>query len=67
VIMRSPLLSANPADIEQMAYDYVEARWGLRLDTKAGHIVRCLAEAYLAGARDHYRALICAKLLIERE
>jgi hypothetical protein len=67
VIMRSPLLSENPADIEQMAYDYVEARWGLRLDTKAGNIVRCLAEAYLAGALDHHRALICAKRLAERE
>jgi hypothetical protein len=67
VIMRSPLLSENPADIEQMAHDYVEARWGTRLDSATSDIVRwfgeCLAEAYLAGALDHRRALYAAKLL----
>ena len=71
MIMRSPLLSENPADIEQMAYDYVEARWGLRLDSEASDVVRwigvSLAEAYLAGALDHRRALDYAKLLAERQ
>jgi hypothetical protein len=71
VIMRSPLLSENPADIQQMAHDYVEAKWGTRLDTATGDIVRwfgeCLAEAYLAGALDHRRVLDCAKLLVERK
>jgi hypothetical protein len=69
--MRSPLLSKNPADIEQMAYDYVEARWGMRLDSATSTIARwlgeCLAEAYLAGALDHRRALDCAKPLVERK
>jgi hypothetical protein len=49
VIVRSPLLSEKPADIKQMAHDYVEARWGTRLDTATSDIVRwfgeCLAEA----------------------
>jgi len=71
VIMRSPLLSENPADIEQMAYDYVEARWGVRLDSETSDVVRWIGEslamAYLAGALDHRRALDCAKLLAERE
>ena len=71
MIMRSPLLSENPADIRQMADDYVEARWGLRFDTATSPIVRCLAEslaeAYLAGALDQCRALYSAKLLIERK
>jgi hypothetical protein len=70
MIMRSPLLSENPADIKQMAHDYVEARWGIRVDGAASYIGRwlgeCLAEAYLAGALDHRRALDCAKLLVER-
>ena len=71
VIMRSPLLSENPADIRQMAYDYVEARWGMRVDSVTSYAVRrlgeCLAEAYLAGALDHRRAIDCAKLLEERK
>jgi hypothetical protein len=71
VFMRSPLLSEDPADIKQMAYDYVEARWSTRIDTATSEIVRwfgeCLAEAYLAGALDHRRALDCAKLLLERK
>jgi hypothetical protein len=71
VIMRSPLLSENPADIEQMAHDYVEARWGLRLDSEMSDVVRWIAEslavAYLAGALDQRRALDCAELLAERE
>jgi len=71
MIMRSPLLSENPADIKQLAHDYVEARWGTRLDAATSEIVRwfgeCLAEAYLAGALDHRRALDCAKLLVERK
>ena len=70
-IMRSPLLSKNPADIEQMAYDYVEARWGIRVDSATSYVRRrlgkCLAEAYVAGALDHRRALDCAKLLVERK
>jgi hypothetical protein len=61
MIMLSPLLSGNPADIRQMAHDYVEAKWGMRLGTGTSPIVRCLveslAEAYLAGALDHARAL----------
>jgi hypothetical protein len=32
-VMLSPLLSENPADIKQRAFDYVEARWGLRGDS----------------------------------
>jgi hypothetical protein len=71
MIMLSPLLSENPADIRQMAHDYVEARWGMRLDTATSPIVRsiaeCLAEAYLAGALDHCRALSSAKSLMERK
>jgi hypothetical protein len=67
VFMRSPLLSENPADIKQMAMDYVEARWGTRIDTATSDLVRwfgeALAEAYLSGALDHRRALECAKLL----
>lgn len=54
-----------------MAHDYVEARWRTRVDTAANDMVRwfreCLAEAYLAGALDHRRALDCAKLLAERK
>jgi hypothetical protein len=69
--MRSPLLSENPADIQQMAFDYVEARWGMRVDSATSCVGRwlgkCLAEAYLAGALDHRRALDCAKLLVERK
>jgi hypothetical protein len=71
LLMRSPLLSENPADIKQMAYDYVEARWGMRVDSATSYVGRwlgkCLAEAYLAGALDHRRALDCAKLLVERK
>ena len=70
-VMRSPLLSENPADIRQMAYDYVEARWGMRVDratSYAGKLLgECLAEAYLAGALDHRRAIDCAKLLAKRK
>lgn len=64
MVMRSPLLSEDPADIKQMAYDYVEARWGMRVDRA---ISECLAEAYLAGALDHRRAIDCAKLLAEHK
>jgi hypothetical protein len=71
VVMRSPLLSENPADIKQIAYDYVEARWGMRVDCATNYVGKwlgeCLAEAYLAGALDHRRALDCAKLLLERK
>jgi hypothetical protein len=69
--MRSPLLSDNPADIRQMAHDYVEARWRKRLDIATSDIVKwfgeCLAEAYLAGALDHRRAIDCAKFFTERK
>jgi len=65
MIMRSPLLSENPADIKQMAHDYVEARWATRLDGATNDIVRwfgeCLAEAYLAGALDHRRAMLAER------
>jgi hypothetical protein len=71
VVMLSPLLSENPADIKQMAFDYVEARWGIRVDGTTSYLGRsfgeCLAEAYLAGALDHRRAIDCAKLLVERK
>lgn len=67
MFIRSPLLSENPADIKQMAQDYVEARWGTRIDIATNDIVRwfgeCLAEAYLSGALDLRRALERAKLL----
>ena len=69
--MLSPLLSGNPADIQQMAHDYIEAKWGMRLDTARSPILRslaeCLAEAYLAGALDHCRALYSASSLMERK
>jgi len=71
VVMHSPLLSENPADIRQMAYDYVEARWNMRVDRATSYagrwLAECLAEAYLAGALDHRRAIDCAKLLAERK
>lgn len=69
--MISPLLSGNPADIRQLAQDYVEAKWGMRLGTATSPIVKCLveslAEAYLAGALDHARALCSAAQLMERK
>jgi hypothetical protein len=61
LLMRSPLLSENPTDIKQMAYDYVEAKWSIRVDSATSYVERwlgeCLAEAYLAGALDDRRAL----------